>query len=122
MISPDDYSAAEAMALQVRDGTKERGKPLLFLVYRPPRPRRRSCRNRTAGEERERGGILVLDVEPPRVPPFVGLHGGDGQVLLGPRPAKMDSSTSYRGRRSVSFLDQGDGEEVPLELEVRFDP
>jgi hypothetical protein len=41
---------------------------------------------------------------------------------MGLRPVEVDPSTSYRVRRSVPLLDQGDGEEVRAQLKVRFDP
>jgi hypothetical protein len=81
-----------------------------------------SRRNCTGSEERERGSVVVLDVEPPQVPPYVGLCGGDGHVFIGPRPAEMDPGSSYQGHRPVPLLDQGDSEEVPPQLKVRFDP
>jgi hypothetical protein len=56
------------------------------------------------------------------MPPFVQLHGGNGHVLVGLRSVEVDSAVAYQGHRPVPLLDQGDGEEVPLELEVRFNP
>jgi hypothetical protein len=41
---------------------------------------------------------------------------------MGLGSVEVDSIIAYRGRRPIPLLDQGDGEEVPLELEVRFDP
>jgi hypothetical protein len=34
----------------------------------------------------------------------------------------MDPSASYRCHRSIPYVDQGDGEEIPPELEMRLDP
>jgi hypothetical protein len=65
---------------------------------------------------------MVLDVEPPLMPPLVGLRGGEGHVLMGPESVKMDSSAAYRGHQPILLLDQGDSEEVPPKLDVGFDP
>jgi hypothetical protein len=35
---------------------------------------------------------------------------------------EMDPSASYRHCRSIPFVDQGDGEEIPPKLEMRLDP
>jgi hypothetical protein len=42
--------------------------------------------------------------------------------FVGPGFAEVDSGAIYQGRRPIPLLDQGDGEEVSPELEVRFDP
>jgi hypothetical protein len=57
-----------------------------------------------ASEEWETGGVIVLDVEPLRVPPFVGLHGGDGHVLLGTGLAEIDPGAPYWGHQSILLL------------------
>jgi hypothetical protein len=53
---------------------------------------------------------------------LVGFCGGDGHVLVGPGSAKVDFGEAYRGRRPILLLSQGDGKEIPPELEVGFDP
>jgi hypothetical protein len=65
---------------------------------------------------------VVLDVEPLRVPPFIGLRGGNGHVLVGSGSVDVNSSAAYPGHQPVPLLDQRDGEEVPPELEVRYNP
>jgi hypothetical protein len=65
---------------------------------------------------------MILDVEPPRMPPFVGFCGGDGHVLVGSGSAKVDFNAAYQGHRPILLLNQGDGKEIPEELEVGFDP
>ena len=60
-----------------------------------------------------------------RVPPIVGSREMAGHVLGHPLPPEVDACASHRHRdlpASVLLPVQGDGEEVPPQLEVRLDP
>jgi hypothetical protein len=59
---------------------------------------------------------VILDVEPPRMPPFDGFRGGDDHVLMGSRSVKVDSGAAYQSRQTVLLLHQGDDKEIPPEL------
>ena len=59
------------------------------------------------------------------MPPLVGSRELAEHVLGHPLPPEVDAHASHRHRglpASLLLLDQGDGEEISLELEVGLDP
>ena len=76
-------------------------------------------------EDQQGSGWVVVQVEPIRVPPLVGSGELAGHVLGRPLPSEVDAHASHWHwglLASLLILDQGDGEEISLELEVGLDP
>lgn len=114
MVGTDDADAVEAALWN-----QEAGQAFSSPSPRAPRPHWQSCFERVAGEELKGGRChVMLEVEPLRVLPLVGLRGGDIHILVSPMPVEVDASEALRGHRPVLHHDQGDGEEVFPELEV----
>ena len=107
------------------DGLEDVTHPLLFLDGWPPWPHRRRLFDQAPSEDRQRGGGVVLQVEPLRVPPLIGSRQLARHVLGCPLPQEVDARASHQHQdllASVLLPVQGDGEEVPPQLEVRLDP
>ena len=75
------------------------------------------------GELWQRGGGVILEVEPLRVPPLVGCREPHGRVLADPIVPKLDAEAPHRHVQllpaaHLPLLLEVDGEEIPPQVKV----
>jgi hypothetical protein len=104
VVRSDDAGAAKTTPLQVCYGSQKWGEPFLLLICGPPHPHRRSLLDHATGEERKGRGVMILDLEPLRMPPFVGFRGRDGMYSCNLVPGRWIPAQPIGGNVPSFFL------------------
>ena len=101
---------------------------IFFLsFFRMPPPLLRGLFDQAPSELQQKGGGIILEVEPLRVPPLVGRREPNGRVLADPIVLKLDADAPHRHVQLLPaallpLLIEVDGEEIPPQVEVGADP
>ena len=99
---------------------------LLIFIRDPPLPPRFwGLFDEATGERWQGGGCVVLDVEPMRMPPLIGGRQTHRRVFVYSVVAQLNAGAFHRHAQLVlllPLLQNGDGEEVPPQIEVGTNP
>ena len=120
MIRVDDTTVSQTARLQSLDRLQQAGESRLLLLHRTVLPGTGHLRHEPAGEARQGGLAVTLDVEPRGVPPLVRFLEVDADVLVRPpvtATTKVDAGAAHEdgNHHAVDLrLDEGDHEEVVL--------
>ena len=100
---------------------------LVLLRDAPLPPLLRDHFDQAPGELRQRGGGVILEVEPLRVSPFVGRREPHGRILADLIVLKLDADVPHQHVQLLSaallpLLLEVDGEEIPPQVEVGLIP